>query len=295
MSSVLRLPFFVLRYCLLLLVTGTGLAAQDLMMPLDKGYRLPSRVDAAGATEYRWTENGNEIPNSNTPFLQVAGKSEIGDYVYIRQANFPDCGWVSAPAVTVRVTCTFDNFNPNPSAPAGYTWSVIDTREGEKMYTVTKQTDGFHTSIMMLGTTCKAGWPAVATSGVNATYTKGACVIADDGAYYYNIPAMYQFADCADTLNVADATQNTSPAAQGICPAGWYVRHAYYNGGCWCSSFDRLFLDANGNVDTMGGSAPACHQSSVTCSGIFTVKSCGGSARDYNAAAYATMYCYKKL
>ncbi|MDR3184622.1 MAG: hypothetical protein LBT49_04370 [Prevotellaceae bacterium] len=210
---------------LLMLCCPVALAAQDLTIFLNKGYRLPSRVDAAGATEYRWTENGTEIPDSNTPSLRVAGKVTPGDYVYVRQAKFPDCEWVDAPAVTVRVTCTFDNFNPDPSAPAGYTWSVADARAGgnAETYTVTKQSDNSYiTTPMKYGTTCKTSWPGnTNTTGVSDVLTIGACVNISE-TYYYTLAAALQSADDFDYTSLLTSGTYVKDI-RGICPEGWYV------------------------------------------------------------------------
>jgi uncharacterized protein (TIGR02145 family) len=130
-------PLWIFRGLLLAALGGLGTAAfaQGVEICTTDSYAIPSTVDASGASEYQWLENGQLLSKdaSGSSYLVPSGKV-AGQYTYIRQAKSADCpDWQSSNEFVVTVfACSF-TAGAAESATAVFT----DPRDGKSYKTVT--------------------------------------------------------------------------------------------------------------------------------------------------------------
>jgi uncharacterized protein (TIGR02145 family) len=97
------------------------------------GYTIADAVPASAGSEYRWTENGNVLPNTNAANYNVPNNKTTGVYTYVRQSKSAECpDWQSSNEFTVTVfACSF-----TAGTETGATATFRDPRDGKPYKTV---------------------------------------------------------------------------------------------------------------------------------------------------------------
>jgi hypothetical protein len=208
-------------------------AQTTVTVPLDVPYTIKSTVAPVGASSFQWMENGADIDGATSETYTADGKPEIGVYHYVRKAYMPACAeWQPTPEFTVVVfQATFDGFSPDPDAPAGTVWYLLDNRAGGnyQTYKVQKAPDGYITMIAPLkyGSCTATARPASTDElivGEIGDGLYGRCFYANSRAYYDPAAALQlpYFSSAPLTCSTEDACSASAPV-QGLCPDGWYL------------------------------------------------------------------------
>ena len=97
----------------------------------DVGYTLVSDEDAVSASAapvtYTWYENGEPLPNSNTPSIGFPEGKPVGTYTYVRKAANEECTDVPSNTYIVVVSLCFAS--TQTWSYGGLTWSDRVTRD----------------------------------------------------------------------------------------------------------------------------------------------------------------------
>jgi uncharacterized protein (TIGR02145 family) len=242
---MIKFPSFGgLRGGLLLILCPVVLQAQDVIMVDQCASYTIKTVTAATGSEltYKWLENGVEIAGATgADYTNVAGKSQNGEYTYIRLVKSSGCeAWMTSNPFRVIVSgsdgTTFKDFDPCWSAPVGSIWTLRDDRD-EKTYVVKKMLDNriwmvqdlrfgncsdksFKTdeteAATLIEPTVYPGMPGhcMASSTANAGFKYNWFAVVNNSSVNYK--------GCSGTYS--GTTYDTYPArCQGICPKGWHV------------------------------------------------------------------------
>ncbi|MDR0737672.1 MAG: hypothetical protein LBF39_01205 [Prevotellaceae bacterium] len=135
--------------------------AQDLTVCTSSSYSIPSVTPAGSAATYVWMENGVEIAGAaDVSYINTAGKTTAGTYIYTRMAKMPNCNWQasnsfilcvvgmdSAPAITLPANkCSGEDFvfTVPPVAGTKYEWDGGGVAK-DNTYTYSSATAGAKT------------------------------------------------------------------------------------------------------------------------------------------------------